>query len=151
MLAHIRTIPEIVLLGPPCSSAKRVVSTMCFLVRHPRGAYLHHKFIVAILNDVFGIQATAHNLINEVLGISEKLAVEFEKLLNDDSLHVESIRPGYVRLTLPFFMSEGEVNFILESLKMVATEGWKLLPQYFSGKAAKVEIMHKVFSYTQNF
>lgn len=130
MLSHIRTIPEIVLLGPACTSAKRV-STVCFLVRHPRGAYLHHKFIVAVLNDIFGIQGSAYSLIDQILGIGGKLAVEYEKLLNDESMHVESIRPGYVRLTLPFFMSEGEVNFILEALKMVATEGWKLLPQYF--------------------
>lgn len=27
-------------------------------------------------------------------------------------------------------MSEGELAFVLEALKMVATEGWKILPQY---------------------
>ena len=27
-------------------------------------------------------------------------------------------------------MSDAEVGFVLEALKMVATEGWKLLPQY---------------------
>lgn len=27
-------------------------------------------------------------------------------------------------------MSENELAFILEALKMVATEGWKILPQY---------------------
>lgn len=27
-------------------------------------------------------------------------------------------------------MSDAEVAFILEAIKMVATEGWKLLPQY---------------------
>jgi len=42
----------------------------------------------------------------------------------------ESLRPGFVRLSFPYFMSEAEVAFVLEALKMVATEGWKLLPQY---------------------
>lgn len=43
---------------------------------------------------------------------------------------MEMLRPGFARLSFPFFMSEAEVAFVLEALKMVATEGWKLLPQY---------------------
>ncbi|XP_058129685.1 uncharacterized protein LOC131289492 [Anopheles ziemanni] len=129
MLAHVRTIPEIVLLGPPCTTAKRL-TTLCFMVRHPRGAFLHHRFVVAVLNDVFGIQATADNMISDSLGINPQLSVEYEKLLNDESLHSGCIHPGYTRITFPFFMPEAEVAFILEALKMVATEAWKLLPQY---------------------
>lgn len=129
MLSHIRTIPEIVLLGPSSTTSKRI-PTMCFLVRHPRGAFLHHRFVVAVLNDVFGVQSTSDNLIEISLGITNQLLVEYEKLLNDDSIDIESIRPGFVRITFPFFMSEAEVNYILEALKMVATEAWKLLPQY---------------------
>lgn len=42
----------------------------------------------------------------------------------------EILRPGFTRISLPFFMSESEMAYVLESIKMVATEGWKLLPQY---------------------
>ncbi|XP_055618448.1 uncharacterized protein LOC129763418 isoform X2 [Toxorhynchites rutilus septentrionalis] len=129
MLAHVRTIPEIALLGPTCTTAKRLTS-LCFMVRHPRGAFLHHRFVVAVLNDVFGIQATADNVVADLLGINPQLAVEYEKVLNDESLKAASIHPGYIRVTFPFFMTETEVGFILEALKMVATEAWKLLPQY---------------------
>lgn len=153
MLSHIRTIPEIVLLGSPCTTAKRL-TTLCFLVRHPRGAFLHHRlvvvvavwlicpcwgllmiqfpfrFVVAVLNDIFGIQVTSENLIGEVLGIPQKLAIEFEKILGDDSMEIESLNPGYIRISFPFFMSESEIGFIMEALKMVATEAWKLLPEY---------------------
>ncbi|XP_055526987.1 uncharacterized protein LOC129719614 isoform X2 [Wyeomyia smithii] len=129
MLAHVRTIPEIALLGPLCTTAKRL-PTLCFMVRHPRGAFLHHRFVVAVLNDVFGIQATADNMIADSLGINPKLAVEYEKVLNDGSIKAGGIHPGYIRITFPFFMTEAEVAFILEALKMVATEAWKLLPQY---------------------
>lgn len=45
-------------------------------------------------------------------------------------IHNEHLRPGFCRVSLPYFMSEAEVAFILEALKMVATEGWKILPQY---------------------
>ena len=40
------------------------------------------------------------------------------------------LRPGFARISLPFFMPDSEVAYVLEALKMVATEGWKLLPQY---------------------
>jgi hypothetical protein len=42
----------------------------------------------------------------------------------------EMLRPGFARISLPFFMPDEEIAFVLEALKMVATEGWKLLPQY---------------------
>lgn len=129
MLAHIRTIPEIVLLGPNSSAAKRM-ATICFLVKHPRGTFLHNRFVVAVLNDVFGIQATAGAHIGYAMGINEKLAVDYERVLMDDTVELESIRPGYTRISLPYFMSDHEIGFILEALKMVATEAWKLLPQY---------------------
>jgi hypothetical protein len=129
MLSHLRTIPEIALLGPTSTTAKRI-PTMCFLVRHPRGAFLHHRFVVAVLNDVFGIQSTADSFMDTSLGMSSQLISDYESLLNDESMRVESLRPGYIRITFPFFMNDGEVGYILEALKMVATEAWKLLPQY---------------------
>lgn len=83
-----------------------------------------------MLNDVFGIQATAQNGMVEPMGINNKLMVEYDRLVTDESLNLQSIKPGYTQITLPFFMTETEVGFILEALKMVATEAWKLLPQY---------------------
>lgn len=129
MLSHLRTIPEIALLGPTSTTAKRI-PTMCFLVKHPRGAFLHHRFVVAVLNDVFGIQSSAENLIDSTLGISNQLVVEYEKFFNNDTANVEHLLPGFIRITFPFFMNDAEVGYILEALKMVATEAWKLLPQY---------------------
>lgn len=129
ILSHIRTIPEIILLGPSSTTAKRI-PTICFLVKHPRGAFLHHRFVVAVLNDVFGIQSSADSILDSILGMNDALISDYEALLNDESIKVGDIRPGYVRITFPFFMNENEVNYILESLKMVATEAWKLLPQY---------------------
>lgn len=42
----------------------------------------------------------------------------------------EMLRPGFARVSIPYFMSDSEIAYVLEALKMVATEGWKLLPQY---------------------
>lgn len=128
MLSHIRTIPEIIHLSSTSTNASRI-STMSFMIKHPRGAFLHHRFVVAVLNDVFGIQSTANNLIHEALGINSHLQIEYEKILSGDDC-CENLRPGFVRITFPFFMNDTDIGFILEALKMTATEAWKLLPQY---------------------
>lgn len=38
-------------------------------------------------------------------------------------------RPGFARINLPYFMDDITVHFVLEAVDMVATHGWKLLPQ----------------------
>ena len=42
----------------------------------------------------------------------------------------EIIRPGFTRLNLPYFMDDETLEFVLEAVKLVAEEGWKMLPQY---------------------
>ncbi|XP_050297655.1 uncharacterized protein LOC126737017 isoform X2 [Anthonomus grandis grandis] len=145
MLQHIRTIPEIILLGNTSPSLKRV-SIFSFLVRHPRGTFLHHNFVCAVLNDVFGIQARAGcpcsgAYAQELLGIDQALADQYENIILEDrrlsslNLGVENstlelLRPGFTRISLPYFINDAELAFVMEAVKMVATEGWKLLPQY---------------------
>ncbi|KAL1110423.1 hypothetical protein AAG570_007954 [Ranatra chinensis] len=147
VLSHIRTIPEIMLLGSTSQSVKRL-AIFSFMVRHPRGTFLHHNFLCAVLNDMFGIQARggcacAGPYAQDLMGIDEELAKRFENVLLEDSRldrhhlrrheehsNYEMLRPGFTRISLPYFMPDTEVAFVLEALKMVATEGWKLLPQY---------------------
>ncbi|KAH1020042.1 hypothetical protein HUJ04_009771 [Dendroctonus ponderosae] len=145
MLQHIRTIPEIILLGNTSPNLKRL-SVFSFLVRHPRGTFLHHNFVCAVLNDVFGIQARAGcpcsgAYAQELLGIDEILADQYENIILEDrrlsSLNLgvdnstlELLRPGFTRISLPYFVNDAELAFVMEAVKMVATEGWKLLPQY---------------------
>lgn len=65
---------------------------------------------------------------------SQKEIARVRKLSDAKSPEVpiynEYLRPGFCRVSLPFFMSDSELAFVLEALKMVATEGWKILPQY---------------------
>ncbi|XP_051171348.1 uncharacterized protein LOC127288124 [Leptopilina boulardi] len=140
VLAHVRTIPELILLGSTSQNVKRL-PIFSFMVRHPRGTFLHHNFVCAVLNDVFGVQARggcacAGRYAHDLMGIDEKLAKEYEAVLESggddvkEESNAEALRPGFARLSFPYFMSEAEVAFVLEALKMVATEGWKLLPQY---------------------
>lgn len=42
----------------------------------------------------------------------------------------EIFRPGFIRLSIPFYSSIQEVEFISEAVKLVAQHGWKMLPLY---------------------
>lgn len=138
-----RKIPEIILLGSTTLVDRLAIFS--FMVRHPRGSFLHHNFVCAILNDMFGIQARggctcAETYAQDLMGIEKNVASTYETILNEESTYdernqmnisnYEILRPGFTRISLPFFMSESEMAYVLESIKMVATEGWKLLPQY---------------------
>ncbi|KAL3265952.1 hypothetical protein HHI36_010140, partial [Cryptolaemus montrouzieri] len=145
MLQHIRTIPELILLGNNSPNLKRL-PLFSFMVRHPRGLFLHHNFICAVLNDIFGIQARSGcpcsgSHAQDLLGIDQSLADQYENIILEDrrlsSLNLgtenstlELLRPGFTRISLPYFINDNELAYIMEAVKMVATEGWKLLPQY---------------------
>ena len=53
-IAAWRRHPDIEILGNPQAERLSIVS---FVIRRPGGMYLHHNLVVAILNDLFGIQA----------------------------------------------------------------------------------------------
>ncbi|ELU08113.1 hypothetical protein CAPTEDRAFT_90010, partial [Capitella teleta] len=139
-------VKSLVLLG---SSSLPRLPIFSFLVRHEASdRFLHHNFVCALLNDLFGIQARggcacAGPYAQDLLGISDDLAEQYEHLLMEDSrldrTHLrrqaeysenEILRPGFVRLNLPFFMTDDELDFVLEAVKLVAEFGWKLLPLY---------------------
>ena len=94
--------------------------------------YLHHNFVAALLNDLFGIQvragcACAGPYAQKMLGIDYLLAKQYEAaLLQGD----EAIRPGLVRLNLNYFLPHSVAEFIIRAVSFVAADGWKLLPLY---------------------
>jgi selenocysteine lyase/cysteine desulfurase len=121
-------VPSIEILGNPVLPRLSIVS---FVVRHD-GRYLHHNFVVALLNDLFGIQARggcscAGPYGHRLLGIDIETSHEFEREI---SLGCEGIKPGWVRVNFNYFISEAVFEFILDAVELVAREGWRLLPQY---------------------
>ncbi|XP_061164658.1 uncharacterized protein LOC133173684 [Saccostrea echinata] len=137
---------NLVLLG---SGNKNSLPVFSFLVYNPEsGRFLHHNYVASLLNDLFGIQARggcacAGPYAMDLLGLDEMTSTEIENLLAEDTRldrthlrryreysHREIIRPGFVRINLPYFMDEETVQFVLEAVRIVAKEGWKLLPQY---------------------
>ena len=83
--------------------AGRAVS---FVVRAPSGHWLHHNFVVALLNDLFGIQARggcscAGPYGHRLLGIDIERSHEFEREITGGC---EGIKPGWVRVNFNYFI-----------------------------------------------
>ena len=120
--------PNIEVLG---NHEARRLSIVSFVVRHERG-YLHHNFVVALLNDLFGIQARggcscAGPYGHRLLGIDLDTSHEFEREITGGC---EGIKPGWVRVNFNYFISEAVFTFILEAVHLIAEHGWRLLPDY---------------------
>ena len=120
--------PNLRILGNP--KAERL-SIMAFLVRHGEG-YLHHEFVVALLNDLFGIQSRsgcscAGPYGHRLLGIDLDTSQKFEQAILQGC---EGVKPGWTRLGFNFFFSETVFDYIIEAVNWVASKGWRLLPDY---------------------
>ena len=120
--------PNIRILGNPDSWRLSIVS---FLLIHG-DQFLHHNFVVTLLNDLFGIQARGgcscagpygHRLLGIDLVKSEAYAREILR-------GCEGIKPGWTRINFNYFVDESVFEFILDAVDWVARNGWKLLPLY---------------------
>ncbi len=125
--------PNIRILGNPQADRLSIVS---FVVRAPAhlgpDRYLHHNFVVAVLNDLFGIQARggcscAGPYGHRLLGIDRTTSSRFEAEI---AAGCEVIKPGWVRINFNYFIPEEEFRYLVDAVHLVAESGWKLLPQY---------------------
>jgi selenocysteine lyase/cysteine desulfurase len=107
------------------------LSIVSFVIRHGDD-YLHHNAVVALLDDLFGIQARggcscAGPYGHRLLGIDLDTSKEFEREIVRGC---EGIKPGWVRVNFNYFLSETQFQFLLDAIHLIATDGWKLLPHY---------------------
>lgn len=120
--------PNIRILGNPKAERLSIVS---FVVRFG-DRYLHHNYVVALLNDLFGIQARggcscAGPYGHRLLGINDETSRSIETQIERGC---EVIKPGWVRVNFNYFIGEDEFSYILESVHLIAEHGWRLLPHY---------------------
>jgi selenocysteine lyase/cysteine desulfurase len=123
------TQPEIEILGN--SLAKRL-SILSLRISSGNG-YLHHNFVVALLNDLFGIQARggcscAGPYGHRLLGIDESKSHSFEEVIAQGW---DGIKPGWVRINFNYFVTESVRDYIIAAVKFVATNGAKFLADYY--------------------
>src|SRR3954451_13749725 len=128
-----RDHPAITLLGNLEAERLSIISfTVRRLTPAGEGRYLHHNFVVALLNDLFGIQSRggcscAGPYGHRLLGIDLERSHAFEAEIAHGC---EGIKPGWVRVNLNYFISEAVLEYLLEAVSIVASDGWRLLHDY---------------------
>ena len=120
--------PSIQILGDTTADRLSIVS---FVIRVGT-RYLHHNFVVAVLNDLFGIQARggcscAGPYGHRLLGIDLERSHAFQREITSGC---EGIKPGWTRINFNYFISESVCDYIIEAVNLVASDGVKLLPDY---------------------
>ena len=121
--------PRIELLGN--LEAKRL-SILSFMLRGPTGKHLHHNFVVALLNDLFGIQSRggcscAGPYGHRLLGIDLARSRAFEAEITHGC---EGIKPGWVRINFNYFFSDIVVDYLISAVDFVAQQGHLFLTDY---------------------
>ena len=120
--------PNLSVLG---SHEAERLSIVSFVVRHGE-QHLHHNFVVALLNDLFGIQSRggcscAGPYGHRLLGIDLDRSHEFQREVDRGC---EGIKPGWIRVNFNYFIDEEAFAYIIDAVHLVANEGYKLLPRY---------------------
>ena len=118
------------ILGNP--DPHRRIGIVSFNVRDPRGGHLHPKFVTALLSDLFGIQSRAGCSCAGPYG---------HRLLGVDTQHSEQyrawvaqgyhgIKPGWCRIGFHYVMDATDVEFVIDAVRFVASDGYHFLPWY---------------------
>ena len=128
--------PNLMILGSHDAERLSIVS---FVVRDVppgrapvAGRYLHHNFVVSVLNDLFGIQSRggcscAGPYGHRLLGIDLERSHQFEREITRGC---EGIKPGWVRVNFNYFIDDATFDYVVDAVSLLADEGRKLLPFY---------------------
>jgi len=93
---------------------------------------LHHELASVLLDHLFGIQARAgcscagpygHRL----LGIDGERSDRYRRLIHAGLL---GVKPGWVRISVPYYASQADVEFLLSAVETVADIGELFVPLY---------------------
>ncbi len=120
--------PHIEILGSPDARRLSIVSLR---IGHG-GRYLHHNYVVAILNDLFGIQSRggcscAGPYGHRLLAIGAARSHAFR---DEISLGCEGIKPGWARINFNYFISDTVADYLTDAISLIADFGHRLLADY---------------------
>lgn len=93
---------------------------------------LHHDLVAALLDHLFGIQnragcACAGPYGHRLLGVDSDRSERLHALIARGLL---ALKPGWVRVTLPYYASPADLDFILGAIELVAEHGHAFVPSY---------------------
>ncbi|HET6696807.1 MAG TPA: aminotransferase class V-fold PLP-dependent enzyme [Gaiellaceae bacterium] len=125
--------PNLFVLGNP---ELRRVAIVSFGIRYPCEArpvaMLHSNFVVALLDDLFGIQARSGCF---CAGPYVHRLLDFDA--DTSAVHEAEVMRGYagiklafVRLSFNYFLSETVFQYLVDAVDVLADHAWKLLPLY---------------------
>jgi selenocysteine lyase/cysteine desulfurase/CRP-like cAMP-binding protein len=120
--------PRIELLGSLEAERLAIVSLG---LRHETGL-LHSNYVVALLNDLFGIQARsgcfcAGPYLHRLYRIDRKRSSAFQ---SEIALGHEGAKLAFFRVGFNYFISETVFAYLVDAVHFIADHGWKLLPLY---------------------
>jgi selenocysteine lyase/cysteine desulfurase len=125
--------PNLFVLGNP---ELRRVAIVSFGIRYPIDArpvgMLHSNFVVALLDDLFGIQARsgcfcAAPYVHRLLDFDAETSAAHEA---EVMRGYAGIRLAFVRLSFNYFISETVFQYLVDAVDFLADNAWKLLPLY---------------------
>lgn len=96
---------------------------------------LHHDFVSTLLDHLFGIQnrsgcSCAGPYGHRLLGIEPDVSALYRAQI---ARGVLGIKPGWVRVSLPYYASDEELEFVLGAIEFIADRGDSFLPLYRFG------------------
>jgi len=96
---------------------------------------LHHDFASVLLDHLFGIQnragcSCAGPYGHLLLGIDRETSARFRRLVQRG---LNGMKPGWVRISLPYYATDEDVDFILDAVEFVADHGLEFVPLYRLG------------------
>lgn len=105
---------------------------------------LHYNFVIALLNDLYGIQGRGGCSCAGPLGWD---LFEFGDELNDEIMscfECPAFKPGWARVNLNYFISQHETKFIIEAINQISKYGWLLLPLYVHDLKTGIFVHHSL-------
>ncbi|MEU5536573.1 aminotransferase class V-fold PLP-dependent enzyme [Streptomyces sp. NPDC020362] len=110
----------------------RRLSIVSFRIRHDGGTHLHHNYVVALLNDLFGIQARggcscAGPYGHRLLAIDTATS---HALLDEVARGCDGIKLGWIRVNFNYFISDTVRDYLVDAVDLIAAHGHRLLSDY---------------------
>src|SRR5260370_10831396 len=126
-VARLSRHPRITVYGP---TNERRLSIVSFNVKG-----LHHDFVSTLLDHLFGIQnrsgcSRAGPYGHRLLGIQHQRSALYRAQIAKGNL---GVKPGWGRVSLPYYASDDEIDFVLRAIELVADRGEAFLPLYKLG------------------
>ncbi|WP_054537946.1 MULTISPECIES: aminotransferase class V-fold PLP-dependent enzyme [Actibacterium] len=126
--SRLSNAPGIDILGP---LDKERIGVLSFNIS-TEGRHLHYGFVVALLNDLFGVQARggcscAGPYGHELLHIPPQTAATYETAVSEGQ---SLMRPGWVRLGFNYFFDTQTTDYIISGILFICNNGLRFIADY---------------------